>query len=101
MFGFTFASKREMAFFAAQLDELRKEKKVLIETIEVERRRADAAVNALLMKTQNLIINPVKPQVAVTDEQEEAMKQTALDIFNDAEGLNEQETVERLQHDRS
>jgi hypothetical protein len=99
MFGFTIASKREMAFFAAQIKELRDEKRLLMQTIEVERRRADAAVNALLVKTNSVAINPVK--APITEDQEEAMRQTSLDIFNDAEGLSDAEILERVQHDRT
>lgn len=103
MFGWTLASKREISFFAAQIEELRKEKRELLALVEVERRRADAAVNALMLKTNNIAINAVKSPVApvINEDTEEQFKQAALDIFNDSESLTEQEVIERIQHDRS
>lgn len=100
MFGITIASKREMAFFAAQIKDFKEREKELMAIIEVERRRADAAINALLLKTNQIAINPVV-RTPLNEDQEEAMRQAAVDIFNDSAELNENEILERVQHDRS
>ena len=99
MFGLKIVHQRELALYTATILELRKEKDALSRIVEMERRRADAAVNALLIKTQKIAITP--SPVPLNEDQEEAVKQSMLDLFNDAEQLNENEILEKIQHERS
>jgi hypothetical protein len=99
MFGFKIVHHRELSLYTATILDLRQEKLALQATVESERRRADAAVNALLIRTNKIALSP--NPIPLNEDQEEAMKQSALDIFGDSQELKEQETMEKLQHDRS
>jgi len=99
MFGFKIVHHRELSLYTATILDLRQEKQALLVTVELERRRADAAVNALLIKTNKIALTP--NPIPLSEDQEEAMRQTALDIFGDSQELKEQETMEKLQHDRT
>ena len=95
MFGFRLVHKRELALYAATIDELHREKRDLTAQVEQERRRADAVVNALLIKKEQIAITPTQP---LTEAQEEQMMQKTLNIFGD-DTITEKEFMERLQHD--
>lgn len=87
-------TSRELKLYAAQLEEYRKEIKRLQGEVEHERSRADAAVNAVLMKTAKVAINLDKP---LTFEQQEKIQAKAMDIFGDGEPLTDEEALEKLQ----
>lgn len=97
MFGIRLTTKRELALFNAQLQDLRSEREELRAQVERERKRADAAINALLIRTQKLALTPEPP--ALTEEQEDARNTRMLDIFG--ESFEENDITERIQHDRS
>jgi len=94
MFGFKLVHKRELSLYAATIDDLRKEKEALQLAIERERRRADAAVNALLIKTAKVALTP---NIPVSEDQEEAMRQSMFNLFDDQ--YPESSVLERVQHD--
>lgn len=97
MFGLKITTRRELMLFAAEIEDLRLERERLRGQVEAERKRADAAINALLIRTQKLALTPEAP--ALTEDQEEARNTRILDIFG--ETMQEDELIERIQNDRS
>jgi hypothetical protein len=95
MFGLRLITKRELSLLNWQISELREEKKQLYKQVDYERRRAEAAINALLIKTNKIALTP-DPLTDLPDEEQEAIQANMLDIFGDNE---EAEIIERLQHD--
>jgi hypothetical protein len=74
-------NKRELSLYAAQIQEFRGEIVRLRESVEHERKRAEGAINLLLMRTQKAVLTPETSPM--TDEQEEAYKAKMLNIFDD------------------
>ncbi|MDD5037008.1 MAG: hypothetical protein PHE55_19960 [Methylococcaceae bacterium] len=97
MFGLRLTTRRELMLFAAEIEDLRLERERLRGQVDAERKRADAAINALLIRTQKLALTPEAP--TLTEEQEEARNTRVLDIFG--ETMQEDEVLERIQNDRS
>jgi len=93
MFGWKLIHKRELALYAAQIQEFRDEIKILREQCEHERRRAEASINLLLMKTQKAAITVDKP---MTEEEEERAKAKMLNIFGD--DYEENDFIDRVQN---
>jgi len=87
-------SRRELLLYAAQISDFKQEIKRLQGIIEHERRRAEAAINLLLMRTVKAAITPTEP---LTLDQEDAIKERAMDIFGDGKSYNEDEALEKLQ----
>jgi len=93
MFGFKIIHKRELALYAAQIQDFRNQIKELGLIIEHERKRAEGAINLLLIKTQKAAITP-EPN-PVTEKEEEEAKAKLLNIFGDNE--EEASLIERIQ----
>lgn len=94
MFGLRFTTKRELALFAATIDDLRrqiskledqKEKAVVKAeaSADYERRRAEAAINALLAKSAKIVITPESKPISEDDM--EAIKKGVYQIFGEEE----------------
>lgn len=81
MFGYKLIHKRELSLYAAQIQEFKQEVDRMRLQVEHERKRAEGAINLLLMKTQKAALTPDTPQL--TDEQEETIKAKMLNIFGD------------------
>ncbi|HCV42881.1 MAG TPA: hypothetical protein DGH68_05320 [Bacteroidetes bacterium] len=96
MFNLRLTTKRELALLNATIGGMRDEISNLRVLVEHERKRAEAAINLLLMRTQKAVID-VEPS-PLTLEQENNVKEAALNIFGD--DYSEQELMEKLQHDR-
>ena len=81
MFGWKLIHKRELALYAAQIQEFKKDVDRMRLQVEHERKRAEGAINLLLMRTQKAVLTPDPP--AMSEDQEEAMKAKMLNIFGD------------------
>jgi hypothetical protein len=81
MFGWKIIHKRELALYAAQIDDSHQEIIALRKLVEHERKRAEGAINLLLMRTQKAALSP--EPTPMTEEQEEAVKAKMLNIFGD------------------
>jgi|WetSurSiteA1Bulk_404760.scaffolds.fasta_scaffold28464_2 hypothetical protein len=93
MFGLRLITKRELALLNATIGGMRDEIANLRLLIEHERKRAEAAINLLLMRTQKAVID-VEP-TPLTLEQSDKLKEAALDIFGDS--YTEKEILEKIQ----
>jgi len=67
---------------------------VLHGDVEHERKRAEAAINALLMRTAKLVLTPDSP---ATMEEQEKLKERQMDIFGDGASYDEEQALEELQ----
>jgi hypothetical protein len=94
MLGLKLISKRELALYAAQIQELREQNARLALQIEHERKRAEGAINLLLMRTVKAAITPNE---GITMQQEEELKAKQYDIFGDNNPINEDEALEKIQ----
>ena len=81
MFGFKLVSKRELSLYAAQIQEFKQEVDRMRLQVEHERKRAEGAINLLLMRTQKAVLTPEPP--ALTDDEEDKIKAKMLNIFGD------------------
>ena len=97
MFGLKITTQRELLLFRATIDDLRAEREKLREQIVHEQKRAEGAINMLLIKTQKMALTPEPP--ALTEDQEDAMKARMINIFGNDE--DETDVIERVQHDRT
>ena len=97
MFGFTLIHKRELATFNVLISDLKEQRDKLLEQVELERRRADAAFNAFLITREKVAVTPTPK--TMTDEEEEQMKDKMLNLFGDE--YTQDEILEKLQNDRS
>jgi hypothetical protein len=92
---FRLISKRELMLYAAQISDMKAEIVRLHAELDRERKRADAAVNALLIKTNKIAITP---QEGITLQQEDDLKDKMFSIFGDDQApLTEEEALEELQ----
>ncbi len=96
MLGWKLVPKRELLLWTAQIQDLKNDIKRLREERDRERQRAEAAINMVLMKTQQVAITPeTKPP----DQAE--ISRLAFDIFNDsgqADKLKEEQAIlDRIQ----
>ncbi len=89
-------SKRELALYAAQIADLRKEVQRLQQAVEHERKRAEGAINLLLIRTVKAAITPDQSNTP-TFEQQEELREKMFDIFGDGKDYSEDETLEKLQ----
>lgn len=87
-------SKRELLLYAAQLSDMKAEITRLQTQVEHERKRAEGAINLLLMRTVKAAITPNE---GMTIAQEEEMKDKMYDIFGDGAELNETQILDKLQ----
>lgn len=96
MFGLRLTTKRELALQAATMLDMRREIARLNERIDHEQKRAEAAINLLLLKTQRAVLTPDQGMTMV---EEETMRQNMMDVFNDADEPVKQEAkkLEELQ----
>ena len=96
MLGWRLVTKREMLLWAGVAQDLREEVKRLREELAKERARCDAAVNALLIKTQQIAITPETKAPDI-----DAINKAAFDLFNDAQEEEkmkaERDALERMQ----
>jgi hypothetical protein len=79
MLGWKLIHKRELLLYVGQINDLRQQIAKLERVVDHERKRAEAAINGLLMKKQNIAINPDE----MTLEQENRIKEQVYDIFSD------------------
>jgi hypothetical protein len=91
---FRIISKRELLLYAAQLSDMKTEIQRLNVLVEHERKRAEGAINLLLMRTVKAAITP---QEGLTIQEEEDLKAKTYDIFGDGEELSEKDALEKLQ----
>jgi hypothetical protein len=96
MFGFKLVHKRELALYAAQIDDFHSQVLVLRELVEHERRRAEGAINLLLMRTQKAALTPEPDKL--TEDQQENLKAKMLNIFGDE--YDENDLISRVQDDK-
>jgi hypothetical protein len=116
MFGLRIVSKGELIMYAHEMKTLSEEKKLLTEElrlvrkecnaeIDKERRRADAAINTLLIKTNQVAITPAPTEFEL-DKQLEREAQM-MDIFGERDEKKEkkdketEQFLEELQSDRT
>jgi hypothetical protein len=92
---FKLVSKRELTLYAAQIQELRNEVVQLKTQVDHERRRAEGAINLLLMRTVKAAITPEPTGMSLAEE--ENMKAKMFDIWGDGQQLSEDEALEKLQ----
>lgn len=95
MFGLRLIHKRELALYAAEIGDLRKEVERWRALVEHERKRAEGAINALLIHVAKVAITSDNAQPSV-EEQEKAIERQ-LDIFGDGQTMNDAEALEKLQ----
>jgi hypothetical protein len=101
MFNLRIVHKRELALYAAQIEQSRKEIAELKKQVEHERLRAEGAINALLIRTNKIAITPNAPSEMMSEEQEEKAKTKMLNIFGDDYEFDEADLTERIQADGS
>jgi hypothetical protein len=94
VFGLKVISKRELSLYAAQIAEMKEQNDKLSQQVQHERKRAEAAINALLIRTARLAITPMEG-MSLAKEME--MKESAYDIFGDGNHLDEEKALEELQ----
>lgn len=94
MFGLRLISKRELALYSAQIQDMKTQIENLTKQIQHERKRAEAAINALLIRTAKIAITPLE---GMSLEKEMEMKEKAYDIFGEGNQESEAEALERLQ----
>lgn len=92
---FRIISKRELVLYAAQIQELRNEVATLRAQVEHERKRAEGAINLLLMRTVKAAITPEPTGMSLQDE--ENMKAKMFDLWGDGQQLTEDQALEKLQ----
>jgi hypothetical protein len=93
MFGLRMITKREIALYVSTIADLREEVQKWQEHYGHERKRAEGAINALLIRSARIAITPD----TITDEDQEKLREKQFDIFGDGQNLNEEETLEKLQ----
>ncbi len=94
MFGIRLTTKRELTLLAATISDLRAEIARLNVQLEHERKRAEGAINALLIKCTKMAITTDHES---TIEEQEKFKERQLNIFGDDEPVSEAEALEKLQ----
>lgn len=113
MFGLKIISKGELFMYAQTIEALNDDKERLVNecnsirrecaaAIEKERKRADAAVNALLIKTNRVAITPEPTDFELDKHLEREAK--IMDIFGEEDDKKHKETeqfMEDLQSDRT
>ncbi len=91
---FKIITKRELLLYSAQIQDLRKEILDLKEQLKHERKRAEGAINALLVKKVGLAITP---DAGPTMEQQEEVRDRTYNIFAEGEELTEEDALAKLQ----
>lgn len=91
---FRLISKRELALYLAQMADMKAEISRLHVQLEHERKRAEGAINLVLMRSVKAAITPVE---GMSLAQEMEMKEKAYDIFGDGADYSEQDALEKLQ----
>ena len=96
MFGLRLTTKRELSLFNAVIQDQKARILALERAVQSEKKRAEAAINALLIKRTGLALTP---DIPINEDQEEQLKVDALDIFRDLEEEKtaEETLMERLQ----
>jgi hypothetical protein len=95
MFGFVITTKRELSLNAAVMQDQKAEIERLHKENAYEKARAEAAINALLMRSAKLAITPKAS--GLTEAEEDAIKSKTLDLFGDGSQVTEDEALEKLQ----
>ena len=94
---FRIVSKRELALYAAQMQDFKTTIAELQSQVKHERLRAEGAINALLIRTQKIALTPETATNPMTEEQEENYKSKLMNIFGDE--YEEDNFIERVQAD--
>jgi hypothetical protein len=90
MFGL---SKREIRMYENRIMDLEHQVANLQTLVESERKRAEAAINALLIRVAKIAITPN----AVSEKDQEALKEKQFDLFGDGAEYTEEKALEDLQ----
>jgi hypothetical protein len=94
MFGLRLTTKRELELLAATVRDLQRDIDYLRRQVEIERSRADAAVNALLVKKQGVAL---RPEIARANERQQEEEERALDLFGEFDDESTKEILNALQ----
>ncbi len=96
MFGFKIVTKREIALWISQIEDYKNRLLAMQKERDHERLRAEGAVNALLAKTQGLVLTP--DDKSHTDDVEEA-RNMMFTIFgeDEEEASRQKDILEKLQ----
>ena len=111
MFGLKIISKRELDLYLTVIREKTEEidrlKKEYRHELQYEKNRAEAAINALLIKTNKIALTPAKE---MSEDEQNAFAGKMYDIFGDNQAEEpsgnparnfEEELLERIQSDRT
>lgn len=94
MFQLRLTTKREIALWMATMDDQRKRILELESQVEMERKRADAAINLVLAKTTKMILDI--PQSLPEQNSWHMNQESLLDLFGEGdEAKLQKEAVER------
>lgn len=91
---FKLVSKRELALYVGQIQDLRSEIADLNKKLDHERARAEAAINMLLMRVAKAAITPDEK---VSIDEQDSINQRQLDIWGDGNLMTEEEAIDALQ----
>lgn len=97
MFGLRIITKREIALYTATILDLRNEIERMRVAVLHEQKRAEAAINLLLAKTQKAVLTPENSEITL--ESQDRMKEIAYNIFGEdvIPEDDEEKLLEKLQ----
>ena len=93
---FKIISKRELLLYAAQISDMKAEIARLHTSLDHERKRAESAINALLIRSAKLALTP--EPTGLTLDQEESIREKTYNIFGDGQEVSDEEALDKLQN---
>ena len=101
MFQLRLTTKREILLWMSTVDDLKKRVQEAELQVAIERRRADAAINLVLAKTEKMILDvPIDPKL---QDPLEKIQEQMMDLFGEGDEakaekeISDKQILERLQ----